>query len=462
MKMKLRSNLIISNIIVSLISIILVGVLSINMLEAHYKKLVQKNIEDKTTDIVQLLAKQYKSGNWNVYAMENIGVDAMNNGLIIEVLDNNKQVIWDAMAFNHGMCQSILQNVSNNTRSNSNAPIKYVTKTFDLIIDNNKEGVVNISYYGPFYYRDNDLAYLNSLRNAMVFVAFIALALSITIGLLISTKLSAMISKVVRGTTMISKGNYNMISEKSDIVEMNTLIEAVNDLASSLRKQEHLRKVLTKDMSHELRTPLTTLQGTLEGIIDGIWEPTVERLQSCNEEVLRLYRLVGDLENLAKIEEEDISLNKVTMNLGDLIANILSNFEKKFLDKKIEVHYEQKDIFIEVDKDKLSQAIINIISNGEKYTLEYGHMFIDIYEELNSVVICIKDTGIGIAKEHLPYIFERFYRVDESRTRSTGGSGIGLAITKSIVEAHGGSIEVNSVINKGTEFKIVLQKKMEA
>lgn len=459
MKMKLRSNLIISNIIVSLISIVLVGVLSINRLEAHYKKLIQKNIEDKTENIVQSLGKQYKSGNWNVYAMENIGVDAMNNGLIIEVLDNNKDVIWDAMAFNHGMCQSILQNVSNNTRTNSNAPIKYITKTFDLTIDGNKEGIVNISYYGPFYYRDNDLAYLSSLRNAMGFVAFIALALSITIGLLIATKLSDMISKVVKGTTMISKGNYNMIAEKSNIVEMNTLIDAVNNLASSLRRQEHLRKILTKDMSHELRTPLTTLQGNLEGIIDGIWEPTVERLQSCNEEVLRLYRLVGDLENLAKIEEEDIALNKVTVNLGELLSSILNNFEKKFLDKSIEVNYENKDVLVYADKDKLSQAIINVISNAEKYTMQNGDIFVNTYEDLNTVTICIRDTGIGIAKEHLPYIFERFYRVDESRTRATGGSGIGLAITKSIVEAHGGSVEVNSEINKGTEFKIILEKK---
>lgn len=456
--MKLRSKLIISNIIVSLISIILVGVLSVNLLEAHYKKLVQKNIEDKTKAIVQSLAKQYKSGNWNVYAMENIGVDAMNNGLIIEVFDNNKEVIWDAMAFNHGMCQSILQNVSNNTRRNSSAPIKYVTKTFELVVDNNKEGTVNISYYGPFYYRDNDLVYLNSLRSAMAFVAFIALALSITVGLLISTKLSGIISKVVKGTTMIAKGKYNMISEESDIVEVNALIESVNNLASALRKQEHLRKVLTKDMSHELRTPLTTLQGNLEGIIDGIWEPTTERLQSCNEEVLRLYRLVGDLENLAKIEEEDIELNRSSINLGSLISNILSNFEKKFLDKNIEIHYENKDILLCGDKDKLSQAIINIISNGEKYTMDNGHIFVDIYEDKATATICIRDTGIGIAKKHLPYIFERFYRVDESRTRATGGSGIGLAITKSIVEAHGGTIEVSSELDKGTEFKIILPK----
>ncbi|WP_192812637.1 sensor histidine kinase [Clostridium tunisiense] len=429
-----------------------------NLLESNYKKLIQKNIEDKTKGIVQSIEKQYKSDGWNLYAMENIGIDAMNNGLILEVVDNNNEVVWDAMEFNHGMCQNILQNVSNNTRKNSNAPIKYVTKTFELIINNEKQGIVNISYYGPFYYRDNDLVYLNSLRNAMVFVAVFALILSIAIGLLISTKLSNMISKVVTSTSMISKGNYNMISNDSNIAEMNTLVEAVNNLSSSLRKQEHLRKVLTKDISHELRTPLTTLQGNLEGMIDGIWEPTEERLQSCNEEVSRLYRLVGDLENLAKTDEEQVVLNKSNINIGNLISNILSNFEKKFLDKDITLHYESKDVFLQGDRDKLSQAVINILSNGEKYTLQGGHIYVSIGEEKDKIIIKIKDTGIGIDKEHLPFIFERFYRVDESRTRATGGSGIGLAITKSIVEAHHGNVEVKSIINEGSEFTISLPK----
>ncbi len=429
-----------------------------NLLESNYKKLIQKNIEDKTKGIVQSIEKQYKSDGWNLYAMENIGIDAMNNGLILEVVDNNNEVVWDAMEFNHGMCQNILQNVSNNTRKNSNAPIKYVTKTFELIINNEKQGIVNISYYGPFYYRDNDLVYLNSLRNAMVFVAVFALILSIAIGLLISTKLSNMISKVVTSTSMISKGNYNMISNDSNIAEMNTLVEAVNNLSSSLRKQEHLRKVLTKDISHELRTPLTTLQGNLEGMIDGIWEPTEERLQSCNEEVSRLYRLVGDLENLAKTDEEQVVLNKSNINIGNLISNILSNFEKKFLDKDITLHYESKDVFLQGDRDKLSQAVINILSNGEKYTLQGGHIYVSIGEEKDKIIIKIKDTGIGIDKEHLPFIFERFYRVDESRTRATGGSGIGLAITKSIVEAHHGKVEVKSIINEGSEFTISLPK----
>lgn len=457
--MKLRSKLIISNIIASVISVLLLGLLSLNLLESNYKKLVQKNIEDKTNIIVQSLGNQLKDDKWNGYGIESIGIDAMNSGLIIEVKDARENVLWDAMKFNHGMCQAILQNLSNNTRSNTKSQIKFITRNFDIIVNGKKEGSVNISYYGPFYYRDNDLVYLNTIRNAMSFATFIAIVLSVALGLLTSTKLSVMISKVISATTMISKGNYKEISKDSDIEEINTLIDSVNNLSYSLKEQEKLRKVLTKDMSHELRTPLTTLQGNLEGMIDGIWEPSVERLQSCNEEVLRLYRLVGDLENLAQIEKEDMKLNYSEINLADLLGNILNNFEKKFLDKNILVCFNSKDIILCGDKDKLSQALINVISNAEKYTMEGGRVFIDMDDAKDKVNISIKDTGIGIAKEHVPYIFERFYRVDESRTRATGGSGIGLAITKSIVEAHGGSIKVKSVLDKGTEFTITLPQK---
>lgn len=454
--MKLRNKLIISNIIVSLISILLVGLLSLNLLEVNYKKLIQKNIEDKTNVIVQSLGNQIKEGEFNIYGVESIGIDAMNNGLIIEVRNSKDDIIWDAMKFNHGMCQSILQNVIKNTTSNTKSPIKYVTKTFDLMENGGKEGIVNISYYGPFYYRDNDLVYLTSIRNAMVFVALVALMLSVIFGLFIATKLSAMISKVISTTTMISKGNYKKIEKDSDIEEMNTLIEAVNNLSYSLKEQEKLRKILTKDMSHELRTPLTTLQGNLEGMMDGIWEPTTERLQSCNEEVLRLYRLVGDLEKLAQVEQEDMVLNKSNFNMDQLLSSILSNFEKNFLDKNIMVCYDSEPITFYGDKDKLSQALINILSNAEKYTLDNGKIFIKCYGTEKELIITIRDTGIGIGKEHIPYIFERFYRVDESRTRATGGSGIGLAITKSIIEAHGGKVQVKSVLNKGTEFIISL------
>lgn len=456
--MKLRNKLIISNIIVSLISILLVGLLSLNLLEINYKKLIQKNIEDKTNVIVQSLGNQIKEGEFNIYGVESIGIDAMNNGLIIEVRNSKDDIIWDAMKFNHGMCQSILQNVIKNTTSNTKSPIKYVTKTFDLIENGRKEGIVNISYYGPFYYRDNDLVYLTSIRNAMVFVSLVALVLSVIFGLFIATKLSAMISKVISATTMISKGNYKKIQKDSDIEEMNTLIEAVNNLSYSLKEQEKLRKILTKDMSHELRTPLTTLQGNLEGMMDGIWEPTTERLQSCNEEVLRLYRLVGDLEKLAQVEQEDMVLNKSNFNMEQLLSNILNNFEKNFLDKNIIVCYDSEPITFYGDKDKLSQALINILSNAEKYTLDNGKIFIKCYGNEKELNITIRDTGIGIGKEHIPYIFERFYRVDESRTRATGGSGIGLAITKSIIEAHGGKVQVKSVLNKGTEFIISLPK----
>ncbi len=137
---------------------------------------------------------------------------------------------------------------------------------------------------------------------------------------------------------------------------------------------------------------------------------------------------------------------------------ILINFEKELHDKNISVNNKLETFIINVDRDKITQGLINIISNGIKYTEQGGIIEITCNEGKNIAIIHIRDSGIGISKEHLPYIFQRFYRADESRTRATGGAGIGLTISKAIIEAHGGNIKVKSEVNEGTEFIIEIPK----
>jgi signal transduction histidine kinase len=187
-------------------------------------------------------------------------------------------------------------------------------------------------------------------------------------------------------------------------------------------------------------------------MIDGLWEPTTERLISCQEEIKRLKRLVGDLEHLTKYESENLKLDKTKFNLNEVIKNIILNFEKEFLSKGVRLTFHGNDNYIYADKDKISQVIVNLLSNALKYTHGGSEVNISIYEDKDHTMISVKDTGIGIAEKDLPYIFERFYRTDDSRNRKTGGAGIGLTIVKAIVEAHGGSISVESKLSEGTEF----------
>ncbi len=326
-------------------------------------------------------------------------------------------------------------------------------------IDEKYAGILEIGYYGPLYYNDSDVIFFKTLDNILIFVGIFSLGISIFIGILISTSISKPIGSVVKATNSIATGKYkNKIKEESNIKEINEMISSVNTLAFSLDEEEKIRKIMTKDISHELRTPLTTMQGQLEALIDGIWEPTEERLQSIHEEVRRLSRLVGSLEHLSRYESEDLILNKNEVDIKELVEMILINFEKELHDTNISVNNKLETFNINVDRDKITQGLINIISNGIKYTEQGGIIEITCDEGKNIAIIHIRDSGIGISKEHLPYIFQRFYRADESRTRATGGAGIGLTISKAIIEAHGGNIKVKSEVNEGTEFIIEIPK----
>ena len=234
------------------------------------------------------------------------------------------------------------------------------------------------------------------------------------------------------------------------------LIKSINNLSAKLEEQENLRKRLTTDISHELRTPLTSIQTHLEAMIDGIWEPDTERLNSVNGEVIRLTNLVNQLQNLAKFDSEKSKLNLAKVNVKNLIMNVVYNNQGKALEKNINIECDLESIDSYLDKDKISQVIVNLLSNAIRYTNNGGKIFISSYKENNNLKIQFKDNGIGIPKENIKYIFERFYRVDESRSKNTGGIGVGLTIVKSIIDLHQGTIEVRSELNKGSEFIVIL------
>jgi len=255
----------------------------------------------------------------------------------------------------------------------------------------------------------------------------------------------------------MGKGGYKQKLEyESNITEIDNLISSINGLAHKLDEQENLRKRLTTDVAHELRTPLTNVQTHVEAMIDGIWEPSKERLNSVNEEVIRLTHLVNELKNLAKFDSEKSKLELIEVDLSGVITNAIYNNQGRALEKNINITSHIEDISLYLDKEKITQVVVNLLSNAIRYTNKNGNINIRAYRENNNIKIHFKDDGIGIPKEKLNDIFERFYRVDESRSKGTGGIGVGLTIVKSIVDLHGGSIYVDSVEGKGSEFVVIL------
>ncbi len=256
------------------------------------------------------------------------------------------------------------------------------------------------------------------------------------------------------------KGSFIDTETKVKHSDLQEMMSNLATLRVILEKREGLKKRMTADFAHELRTPLTTLQSHLEALIDGVWEPTTERFLSCHEEILRLIRLVGDLEKLSKVEDDNIILNKSTFDLTDMVRHICINFQGEFNNKGVSLTFRGEAQEMLGDKDKLGQVVVNLLSNSLKYSVTgKGRILLDVAGDKDYVYLIINDSGIGIPVKDVPHVFNRLYRSDTSRARNTGGAGIGLAIAKSIIEAHRGSIDIVSQEGLGTELSVILPRK---
>lgn len=270
------------------------------------------------------------------------------------------------------------------------------------------------------------------------------------------------ISRVIGAAQMISRGYFGgRIRERSNTKEICQLTDTVNNLAQNLENQEILRKRLTDDVAHELRTPLATLQGNLEGMIDGVWQADSDRLKSCHEEIMRITRMVGDLETLARYDRDNLILDKTQLDIAALTGSVVQNFQNQYIKKGVFLTFSGQVELIAADRDKMIQVISNLLSNALKYTPTGGNVDVSVAGATDSVEIIVQDNGMGIDEKDVSFIFERFYRADQSRTRLTGGSGIGLTIARAIVEAHNGKIRVQSKLNEGTEFTVILPKQAD-
>lgn len=233
---------------------------------------------------------------------------------------------------------------------------------------------------------------------------------------------------------------------------------------TEIKKLEKVRKDFVANVSHELKTPVTSIKGFTETLLDGALhdEKALESfLNIILKESNRLQSLVYDLLELSKIEQEDLKLNINQVEMNKMIHDIVDSLRKRAEDKQIDIQiFEERPLTVEGDSLRLQQIFINLLSNAIAYTLPSGKVEVHIQDDDEFVVISIADTGIGIEKEEIPRIFERFYRVDRARSRNSGGTGLGLAIVKHSVEAHHGEIHVESEVGKGSRFIVKLWKIM--
>lgn len=458
-KLKLNKKLILYLVSLIIVVVIVIAVSINSIFEKKFEEYIIKNNENEVSNLINSIESEYMDGRWNLYSIEKIGENAINKGIFVDLYDKNGNLIWGATTYSQDRCNKIMGSIENNmNHTMANWHGKYTEQSLSLKNSNNQViGSIKIGTYGLLYYMDNDVDFLKEINQVITFIGILMILITICIAILIANNISKPIEVVSNMTNLMGDGGYyNKIDYQSNIYEIDNLIVSINNLASKLEEQENLRKRLTTDISHELRTPLTNVQTHLEAMIDGIWEPNAERLNSVNEEVIRLTNLVNQLKNLAKFDSEKSKLNLTEINIEKLIKNIVYNNQGCALEKNLNIVFNLENVNTYLDKDKISQVIVNLLSNAIRYTNAGGNIYINAYKEKENIKIHFKDEGVGIPKESLNHIFERFYRVDESRSKDTGGIGVGLTIVKSIVDLHKGKIEVKSKQNEGSEFIITL------
>jgi len=286
-------------------------------------------------------------------------------------------------------------------------------------------------------------------------VGLAALASSIAAGLaswLFSRRLVRPIRAMLRASQRIASGHYDErlaiapSASPADLDELGQLALSFNQMASALESTETRRRELIGDVAHELRTPLTSIQGYMEGLIDGIVPAEPATYEKVHLETQRLQRLVADLQELSRVESHAFSLELKPVPVSTLVETAVARLSPQFADKDVTLTTDLAPDLPPVlaDEGRAGQILLNLLGNALHYTPEGGTVRLAATREENLVHWTITDSGIGIPPEHLPHLFERFYRVDKSRSRAGGGTGIGLTIARHLVEAQGGSIRAES------------------
>jgi signal transduction histidine kinase len=397
---------------------------------------------------------------------------AMNNGDVIWVVDQNTN-IWvtynpfgetkitreEILKYYFDMLDDInhgnITAKTNESDSFFNAPV--ITVGMPVIIQGNIVGAVFVHKL----LSDLKPAMMDMYRQ-IIFAALIAFAVAVILIYFLAKSILKPLKKVTKATKQLAHGNFDVRISINSRDEIGELSDTFNSVAEDLGKYENTRRSFVANVSHELRSPLTSMQGLVQGILDG----TIQKDQQENyltvvlDETKRLNYLINDLLDLSQIESGKLAYEFKNIDINELIRRCLITFESKISAKNIEVEVDIKDEkqYVSADENRIKQVMTNLIDNAVKFTPQGGTIKIFTKESPASIFVNVNNSGGVIEPEDLPYVFERFYKADKSRTRTQEGTGLGLSIVKKILAGHGQNIWVKSTAQDGTTFTFTLKK----
>lgn len=297
-----------------------------------------------------------------------------------------------------------------------------------------------------------------NLEQTLWIAGLFGAALAIVLGYLFTRQIVAPLDRVTTAARRVAEGDLTQRVKTSGSGELAELGKSFNQMATTLSRDQRLRQNMVADIAHELRTPLSILQGNVEAMLDGVLDTNTENLNSLHQETKLLSRLIDDLRTLSLAEAGQLKFYPEAIDMREVSSQVIDGFQTQFATKNLKVSLEAtEDMPLAwVDSDRTAQVIRNLVSNAFNYTPEGGSITLRLTPGREGITVSVIDTGTGIPADDLPHVFNRLYRVDRSRTRSTGGSGLGLAIVKQLVEDQGGRVWVESQPGQGATFSFLV------
>lgn len=303
--------------------------------------------------------------------------------------------------------------------------------------------------------------YNQAVWRAMLIAAGVASIAAVAVSVTSARVIVAPLHTVIAASRRVAAGNFTHMDVPAGTTEIQSLAQQFNYMAAALKDAEQRRATLIGDVAHELRTPLASIGGYAEGLIDGVIVPNNKTFGIIRAEATRMQRLVDDLQALSRAESGSLSLNLQSSDMHDIVARVQGLLQPQFDEKSVTltITHQFATEPLMCDGDRISQILVNLLSNALRAVAPNGTVTMTTGHDARMVWCRVQDDGIGIDQQHIGHIFERFYRVDPSRTRATGGAGVGLTISRAIAEAHGGSLSVESAgVGKGSTFTLQLPR----
>jgi len=324
------------------------------------------------------------------------------------------------------------------------------------------EGTIGTLYVSPEAPPELGLTSLQIVFRAIglffIWGSLIAVVTALIMTFFLSRRILAPVKSLTSAARRLGHGDFSQRVQVKDRSELGELANTFNSMAGDLERAEQLRQNMVADIAHELRTPLSNISGYLEAALDGVIKPDADTIRSLDEEATLLSRLVDDLQELSLAETGELKMDYQVQDIATLINQTVASMRTQVMAKGVSGSVDLSDELppVYIDSHRISQVLRNLLENAAAHTANGDTITVTAEQRNNYLEVAVTDTGEGIPAEDLPNIFERFYRVDKSRARATGGSGLGLTIAKRLVEAHSGKIEAQSELGKGSRFAFTL------